>query len=470
MKRQLAASPFASPVLKQPCTARLDMEDCNSDSSETEDLAQPLSLGDLRTETYDLTSITATTCSSYFTQIGLEGGETRHPLHSTATTSYWHPPVHSTMVESQRALASNTATNLPTIREISQIPSSTSAADSGVAALAETNTTSTVNLSSGNSSKFDSNELSITKSSSNPVLLQANKDEVRVPSRPDMDVSYEATKSQTQNGAQSHKAREKWLNSRMLSTAHPKIRHPDLPTIQENETQMETPTEKTATAVNIPCEPDSGLVPSPDTYSRPTTDHHKLNTHLPTSMHAPARGILISLSPHLVGSKLQGPTLLHTAKYNSTGANAYGGTTHSHSSPSLQCTPSRYNTLRSEGLIQQIKFTTKSVFPSSVLPSRLKFSSTPLSSQFPSLYPHLGTTSNCYHQYESTISSFGGGGGSHLHSTHTPPSRYSSFRDGSSSLGNKASFAGFTREVLRRKESLKSRLQFNSELFLLACC
>ena len=172
MKRQLAASPFASPVLKQPCTARLDMEDCNSDSSETEDLAQPLSLGDLRTETYDLTTITATTCSSYFTQIGLEGGDSRHPLHSTATTSYWHPPVHSTMVESQRAPASNTATNLPTIREISQIPSSTSAADSGVAALAETNTTSTVNLSSGNSSKFDSNELSITKSSSNPVLYE----------------------------------------------------------------------------------------------------------------------------------------------------------------------------------------------------------------------------------------------------------------------------------------------------------
>ena len=466
MKRQLAASPFASPVLKQPCTARLDMEDCSSDSdsSETEDLAQPLSLGDLRTETYDLTSITATTCSSYFTQIGLDGGESRHPLHSTATISNWHPPVHSTMVESQKALASNTATNLPTIREISRIPSCTSAADSGVAALTETNSTSTVNLSSSSSSsKFDSNELGITRSSSNPVLLQANKDELHVPAR--SDVSYEATKPQAQNGTQGYKAREKWLNSRTLSTAHPTIKHPDLPTIQETEAQMETPSVKSTVAVNVPCESDSGLVPSPDTHSRHTSDQLKLSTDLLTHAHAPTGEVLVSLSPHIIGSKLQGPALLHTANYNSsTVTNACGGPAHPHTSPSLQCTPSRYNTLRSEALIHQMKFNTKPLFPSSVLPSRLKLSSTPLSAQF---YPQPGTTpSNYFHQYEGAISAFGVGGGSHLHSTyHTPPSRYSGFRGGPSSLGNKSSFAGLTREVLRRKESLKSRLQFSSELY-----
>ena len=141
LKRQLVASPFASPVLKQPCTKRLDIleEDSAhspppthhhshhppshnhrgipSDESDSESsIPQPLSLADLQTETYELTSITPTTCTSEFAQFGLDDptenatraeSDRPHPLHSMAaghmTTmssvpAHWNPPIHSTMM------------------------------------------------------------------------------------------------------------------------------------------------------------------------------------------------------------------------------------------------------------------------------------------------------------------------------------------------------------------------------------
>ena len=440
MKRQLAVSPFASPVLKQPCTMRTDMEDCNSnsDSCETEDLAQPLSLNDLNTETYDFTNITATTCTSYFTQIGLE--ESRHPLHSTATNSRWQAPIHSTMVDVQRQLG---AASLPTVQGVSQIPSSTWAADSGVAASAEFNATSAQSLTSS------SNELGITKSSSNPFMLQASKEE-ELQTQPQPNKSSKTAASQTQNGAQDYKPREKRPNPWMLSTAHPKSKHPDLPTIQEGQTQTDIPAKNKGMENNIPCESDSGLVASPDEmYSRQTTDSHRPRTSVPTSAYAPTGGSLTSASPHPTGLKLQ--AFPHTTRlhYDST---AYGGSTPT--SPILQYTPSRYNTaypLKSGLVPHQMKFST--VFPNSILPSRPKLSTTPIPS-LPSTLP----------QPENSVYSFGVGGGGSLSSVyHTPPSRYSGLRGRGSSLGDRTSFAGFTRDVLRKKASLKSRLQFSSE-------
>ena len=441
MKRQLAVSPFASPVLKQPCTQRADMEDCNSNSDpcETEDLAQPLSLSDLKTETYDFTNITATTCTSYFTQIGLEDDESRHPLHSTATNSRWQPPVHSTMVDPQRQLG---AASLPTVHGVSQIPSSTWAADSGVAASAEFNATSAQSLTSS------SNELGITRSSSNPFMLQANKEELHAQPRPDK--NSETATSQTQNGTQDYKPREKRTNSWMLSTAHPKSKHPNLPTIREGQTQTDVPARSEGTENNVPCESDSGLVTSPDeTYSRHTiTDLHRPGTCVPTSAYVPVGGGLTSGYSHPTGLKLQSPIFPHTTKF------CYDSTTCGCSTPTtslLQYTPSRYTTAFpfKSGLVpHQTKFPT--VFQNGILPSRPKISTTPI----PSLPSALPQPEN----------SFGVGGGGSLSSVyHTPPSRDSGLRGRGGSLGDKTSFAGFTREVLRKKASLKSRLQFSSE-------
>ena len=136
MKRQLAASPFASPVLKHPCTTRHDQDEeeeeegaesekCHApptsdpshdspassprpahspssltegsdgDNDEGEELAPPLSLADLCTQSCDLTSMASTACTGYFNAMCLEdsdrdvtgawSGENRpHPLHSTA--------------------------------------------------------------------------------------------------------------------------------------------------------------------------------------------------------------------------------------------------------------------------------------------------------------------------------------------------------------------------------------------------
>ena len=121
MKRQLAPSPFASPVLKHPCTTRHDTEDTDpppSASTEThspppsphhtlhspssltetsdDEVADPLSVADLCTMTSDLTGVTSTACTGYLNALCLEDSEAGdtlgvgpdgrmpHPLHSTA--------------------------------------------------------------------------------------------------------------------------------------------------------------------------------------------------------------------------------------------------------------------------------------------------------------------------------------------------------------------------------------------------
>ena len=136
MKRQLAPSPFASPVLKHQCTTHEDellshdispqgLDDkkretlCDHSDDETDDdLARPLCLADLCTQTYDLTGVTSTACTGYFNMMCLDEDLERdtmgtnsnrlHPLHSTAAhlgstcfSNLQQTPVHSTMTNSQ---------------------------------------------------------------------------------------------------------------------------------------------------------------------------------------------------------------------------------------------------------------------------------------------------------------------------------------------------------------------------------
>ncbi len=170
-KRQLIASPFASPVLKHPCTSRSDIdpeplshdnchavitgepirtEEPSSDHDSSQELAEPLSLDDLRTETFDLTNITSTSCTGFFTNLGLDDNsqaamETQSHTHNHRSNSPiqpWaphHPKAHSTMVNSQIKFNDPTTSNaseqpkgislIPTVS-----PSNTMGVDSGVTA------------------------------------------------------------------------------------------------------------------------------------------------------------------------------------------------------------------------------------------------------------------------------------------------------------------------------------------------
>ena len=163
LKRQLVASPFASPVLKQPCTKRLDIleEDSthapppnhrhhhppshnhrdipNNESDSKSSIPQPVSLADLGTETYELTSITPTTCTSDFAQFGLDDptenatraeNDRPHPLHSTAAghmtmmssiPAHWNPPIHSTMMVDSHCCKVQGSNNLSTNKPIPQV-------------------------------------------------------------------------------------------------------------------------------------------------------------------------------------------------------------------------------------------------------------------------------------------------------------------------------------------------------------
>ncbi len=125
-KRQLIASPFASPVLKHPCTSRSDFTDPkllshdhdegkkSSDDEQlgdnlSQELPEPLSLEDLRTESLDLTNITATSCTGFFTNLGITDHsqvpmETQGHTHLRRPNVMAQPKAHSTMVDSQLKL------------------------------------------------------------------------------------------------------------------------------------------------------------------------------------------------------------------------------------------------------------------------------------------------------------------------------------------------------------------------------
>ena len=437
MKRQLAASPFASPVLKQPRRKRPEAEqdedeDYRDENSDSEELAQPLSLADLKTETYDFTNVTATTCTSYFTQMGLdEDRESRQPFHSTATASLhsFHPPAHSTMVASQHIPPHPPSNLLPA----SQYPSS-SCADSGVAASAEFNVTNL--LSSTSNSQTQSLQASrgeelLSKQSGNPS---------------------NGSSSYAHNGNHSHSdVKDRKQSAPLLLKSHHSVsRQPDLSTIEEGEPptdglpdqDMETvapePNAECSRVepLHAPSQMDSGLAFSPE------VDLSKAETASETRMRHTALP-----SPHDLAKYTPSPIKLklHSQKYASllAGHKATYNTMHS--------TPSRHSTITTvlapfgpRFPHNQGKFTSKSTFQSTVLPSRLK------------LYPSLSLPLT-FSLPGSALSYAPGANGTTI--TSTTPNRH--FRLGSAH--KLASLPSFAEEVLRKKQTFKSRLQFNSE-------
>ena len=443
MKRQLAPSPFASPVLKQPCMKRPEpekeeggLEKDQVENSDSEELAQPLSLADLKTETYDFTSITATTCSSYFTQMGLdEDRENRQPFHSTASSSHhpFHPPAHSTMVTS-RHVPTTIPFSLPPVIVMShsQYPSS-SCTDSGVAASAEFNVTNLTSNSQMQSLQASGEELS-------------KQDCIPSESPSDSSSSYAHSSSY---GHQEAKAKDRKQSTPMLLKSqlhtHSVSKQPDLSTIEEGELQMETavlePNAECSDAeLHAPSQMDSGLAFSPEVEAESIAETQTDRLALPRD--------LAKYTPSPIKLKL------HSQKYAALLEGHYGAKATHNTIGSLHSTPSRHSTITtslvpcgSHFTHNQGKFTSKSIFQSTVLPSRLK------------LYPTLSlplTFSLPGSVLSGANSTTPTGGGIITSNNSTTPSRH--FR-----LGSTHKLASFAEEVLRKKQTFKSRLQFNSK-------
>ena len=395
-------SPFASPVLKHPCLSHPDDTEeeegegedhsvqVSSTEEDSEEIAQPLSLADLKTQTEDdLTDITpaTTTCTSYFTHLGLEEGELKLAASAAALQS-WQPPIHSTMLDSQRPKPNAAQIDLPSIRFVPPQQSfpATSAgslvADSGVAASNDFNTTSAFTCSS--------NDLILTKSTSS--------------SQPTADTSTSMETAAKLSSPQG---------------AYLKIgRHTDHPTVQ-------------GIPARTRADYDSGLVFSPEgaTFGKTASQEHFIEEY-PAAL-VPLR--LAPLTPHAVGA------------YTRSSTPRYRGST-------PRATPSRLNTELSG---YPSRLSSRAVFPgSSVLPSRLKLSS--------SVSPSHRAT---YGPVLEGGALYGNPGSLATANYSTPPSRYSRLRLTQRLLGSKTSLANLTDEVLRKKESLKARLQLNSKFF-----
>ena len=223
-------------MLKQPCTKRLDIleedsthspppnrhlhhphppnhRDIPGDESDSESsIPQPLSLADLRTETYELTSITPTTCTSDFAQFGLDDPTENagpHPLHSltaghmtmmSSIPAHWNPPIHSTMVDSHYKIQGSDhlttkpipQVSLPLVGGLSRIQSHSHStangtsenrsqsgviADSGVAASGEFNFNNTTAAMTALHSNMKAEESGIAISGGDPVLKVVEAEE-----------------------------------------------------------------------------------------------------------------------------------------------------------------------------------------------------------------------------------------------------------------------------------------------------
>lgn len=424
MKRQLTASPFASPVLKQPCTKRLDHDDEDGDQdgsvslegSDSEELAQPLRLADLQTETYDFTNVTSTGCTAYFSNFGLEEPQGHHPLHSTAYK--WLPTSHSTAVTSQGAPSANWL-SLPGASQ-----TNLACVDSGVAA------SSVFNGTTGAST----NDLGATKSSGNLQQSLQSSGKEDDPTGEDSD-------------ACTSDIRDVHLTARPQygqQVAHTKRRQPNLPTINEDEAPCPAEAEERifsegSSSKVMPSQADSGVMSSPEvrtenvpsqTLSSAKTPEIKSELHLPTPLtFVPA------------GAKLfpSGPSLHPTSPRMDTCTNRLPQST---LTALLRTTPSRYTTASAvdDTVYTNLgKFTSKRVFHSAVLPSRLKLHMTPSPN---SLTSYTGRT----YRERSGLST---------------PSRYCGVQ--TSNSGYQA-YPTFAEEVIRKKESLKAQLQFSSKL------
>ena len=193
----------------------------NNESNSESSVPQPPSLAGLGTETYELTSITPTTCTSDFAQFGLDDqtenvtraeNDRPHPLHSTAAghmttmSSIWNPPIHSTMMADShccKVQGSNHLStkpipqvSLPLVGGLSRIQShshsttngtndsrsqSAIVADSGVAASGEFNFNNTAATTMASMALHSSNtkvgESGIAVSGSDPVLKKMARTE-----------------------------------------------------------------------------------------------------------------------------------------------------------------------------------------------------------------------------------------------------------------------------------------------------
>lgn len=214
---------------------------------------------------------------------------------------------------------------------------------------------------------------------------------------------------------------------------HTRKKHPDLPTIHESEQAELISRRNTA-----PSQADSGLVlgNSPEVnfhIQMPASNRSRCKVSA-TTIYDPT---FLTHPPTQAGAQLP---VSHTPKISTLlGLHYNTGIVPTHcTSTTLQSTPSRY----SSPLVPlgptfppHRKFTSKAVFHSSVLPSRLKVHPSPSSLPLPS---------------SATM-------------THNTPSRYSGFRCCAQTGLGAGDVSGLMEEVIRKKENLKSRLQFNSK-------
>ena len=586
MKRQLAASPFASPVLKHPCTTRPDMEEEEEEGNPTnnnvdphfnrqpsshislkhqqqeqqrddgnlsEEMAQPLSLADLHTDTYtyDLTNVTSTAC---YTAMDLgepdfddntASDSRQHPLHSTAAfmaPSIWHPPIQSILADSQSHTRLNSLTQqqqYSVISDASQIkmnmlsqqnqgsgvhipygrnwshiqaPVSTSIGqsgiDSGVAvAFSETHG------ASGMYSKFASgmvdSESGLSASSSKCDLpsLQpgkgdggADSNDRKALTEDDMDIRNTRTNDESYSCVHL----SPFHNNPTLMRVDSK--HQMLSTIKEGDENRvgpfssgvtfgvagaETNVRSEKRRLHAQLERDSGLFSPEVRDCERLTDanfHHKApGTTQLNGIHTISSQILTPPSRHC--NLPSGPTTSKSANVEPH-HNIYTNPQHftyAHSTATASGTVAASSNTGS-------KFTAKrGITPTSVLPSRLKLASGTLhlSSDSPTrsqtyspmstnVTPHTTNVSggaSCGHglgAFGNTRTSSGSEVWQSSPSFHrTPPSRYSSslgslklMSSESNSCGSsrKTGLTGFPGDVLRKKETLKARLQFSSKL------
>ena len=518
MKRQLIASPFASPVLKHPCTTRLDIDtepishdikgnNCNivdigtsieyqdvgdngmknnnhnggSSERSSDEIAEPISLGDLRTETLDLTNITATTCTSYFTNLDLEdntrdpvtmdtrtGGQS-DPLHSTegavpsSEASVWHPShpqAHSTMVDSQFRINSNQplppGSFYPNLDPSSSVPGTSMGfgrpllhtaglvssqfssvdVDSGVATSVEFNPS--VNMSSSKliGEKVNPNEVSVSANQS--VTGPATNDNGNVEC---LSVVYANLKEDANEDVASYKT------PRHLKQRHCRSKLSMIKEKRDDDRQT-----------NVQCVPKSLLAPN--------TDSEMADSGLVFSPNVNSN--LVCTSANTPMNKLEcnhgetGPhCLVHTCSHPS--SHHCGITTSSSVTSHRSRLPVRSHPISSSVLPSRLKL--HSSIPS-FSPSHYP-QSTPGGAQTPSLLLYRGASSPRTEPSALRMSQLKPTSpAERLHVT--PPSRYTAakFVPSSHAGGQHLSGSAFPEEVLRKKKALKARLKFSSEFIV----
>lgn len=441
----------------------------SSSESSSDEMAEPISLGDLRTETLELTNITATTCTSYFTNLDIEDN-TRDPitmdtkvggqydlLHSTkgdvpsSEASMWHPShpqAHSTMVDSQfRNQPHPPGSFYPNLDPSSSVPAGFGRAlshtvgglassqfssvdvDSGVAASVEFNPSVDMSSNKVTDERVSSNELSVSENQG--VTMPTTSDNRDVECLNGANTTYNLNEDVNED-AVSYK-----------TPRHLKQRHctSKLSTIKEkydDDRQSNVQcVSKNVLALHVDSDMvDSGLVFSPDVNSNLVSTNaamNKLECNGETGPRCPV---------HTCGC----PSSHHC-----------GITTSNNVTSHLHRLPVRNHPVSS-----------------SVLPSRLKFHSS-IPSFSPSSHPQGGTQSPSLHMYRGSSSPHTEPSAlrmsklkptSPAKSLHvTPPSRYTTAKlvPLSHVGGQPPSGSAFPEDVLRKKKALKARLQFNSE-------